>query len=71
MLKSLIYLLSKLKFDINKKRDLLVHRKVIKRMVHNNLSISITTVLFYGNLELLVFSIILWQAGKDFISRLT
>ena len=36
LLKSIIYLLPKLKFDINKKRDLSLHRKVIKRMVNNN-----------------------------------
>ena len=34
-------------------------------------NISITTVLFHRKLELLVFSIILWQAGKDFIWRFT
>ena len=34
-------------------------------------NISVTTVLFHGNLELLVFSIILWQVGKDFVSRFT
>ena len=37
-LKSVIYLLSKLKFDINKKRDFSVLREVIKRMVNNNSS---------------------------------
>ena len=34
-------------------------------------NISVTIVLFHGNLELLVFSIILWQVGKDFVSRFT
>ena len=36
LLKSIIYLLSKLKLDINKKRDLSGRRKFIKRMVNNN-----------------------------------
>ena len=36
LLKSIIYLLSKLKLDINKKRDLSGHRKFIKRMVNND-----------------------------------
>ena len=34
-------------------------------------SISITTVLFHWNTELLVFSDILWQADNDFISWFT
>ena len=36
LLKSIIYLISKLKFDINKREILSVDKKAIKRMDNNN-----------------------------------
>ena len=105
LLKSIIYVLSKLKFDINKKRDLSLNRKVIKRMVNNNsrflelykfvktfqtqwfktfstqtqysFNYYIASKYFSHYIfiswkpRIISFSIILWQAGKDFISRFT
>ena len=99
LLKSIIYLLSKLKFDINKREIYELTEKLsrewsiiiqgfknyknsskfvkLRDSKHAQLKLNIVSKRFYHNgfisrkPRIISFSIIPWQAGKDFISQFT